>query len=103
MNQEKCPFKYVQEPYKGWFWRAELQLADDGCPDSEQFLHIDINPDAGEGCEDEVSITLSLYSNGTKKSRQLLRGTLVKPQDVATLLYPHYRVRTVETLERTEK
>lgn len=103
VNQKDSPFKYMQEPYKGWFWRAEIQLADDGCPGSEQFLRIDINPDAGEGCQEEVSITLSLYSNATKQSRQLLQSSLLELQDVVTLLWPHYRICTVQTLERTGK
>jgi len=100
----KGPFKYVKDSrdfcdnIDGSVYEAQFQIADDGCPGSEQFLRVTVTTHD----EGEQEIKLAVVSNANPDKIRSLGTCHVEPHNLdnlGCLLYGAAHVVTKKTIQ----
>ena len=96
----KGPFKYIKdtEECDGSIFQAKFELANDGCPNSEQYLLITVTA-YNDSAKQPTDITLDVLSQATGKTKRIAYAGSGELANIASMLYGAARLVTRQSIE----
>ena len=95
------PFKYIRDTDDGdgSIYQAKFQLADDGCPNSLQYLVVTVTTSYDDPANQPTGITLDVLNSGSGKTRRIVYAESGELANIACMLYGAARLVTKQSIE----